>query len=273
MATAYFFGHRGYSSIYPENTMIAFEEAVAAGACGFELDVVKSADGVLFIMHDDTVDRTTNGTGKCSELNWDYIQTLDAGSHKSKDFAGEPVPSLEQVLDNFNKKNCWILLEIKDGYTDIATDVVEMITAKGMEKQLKIQSFNWDYIDTVQSVNPDIATGLLGSFASTAQHKALSSGHDFLSLSTYTSKAVNNAQTYGLETFVWTENNTSDIQHYIDLGTDGIIGNDVSLFMDAALANNISQCYPLRQLPVAVRKEERVMVTYNKNAAGDWLRC
>jgi len=234
MATEYFLGHRGYSELYPENTMLAFKEAVEAGACGFELDVVKSADGVLFIMHDDTVDRTTDGTGKCSELTWDYIKTLDAGSYKDSAFAGVGVPSLEQVLVYFKRKICWILIEIKDGYNDIATEVAEMITARKMENQVKVQSFNWDYMDTVKSMNPDICTGLLGTFSPTAQARALKGGHKFLSISSYTKQAINSAHKYGFDTFIWTENTADGIQHYIDLNVDGIIGNDIELFTNAA---------------------------------------
>ncbi len=277
METKYFFGHRGYSTLYPENTMLAFKKAVETGACGFELDVVKSSDGVLFIMHDDTVDRTTNGTGKCSKLTWEYIQTLDAGSYKDAAFAGEGVPSFEQVLDFFNRINCWILIEIKDGYTDIASDVAKMITDKGMENQVKIQSFNWDYMDTVKSVNPYICTGLLGYIIFTAQVKALVSGHDFLSLNSYTQATINHAHTNGLETFVWTENTANDIQNYVDINVDGIIGNDVLLFMDSAFANNIIQCYPITQTvaPVAYRQRKetkRITVKLSKTADKEWAR-
>ncbi len=274
MATEYFLGHRGYSELYPENTMLAFKEAVEAGACGFELDVVKSADGVLFIMHDDTVDRTTDGTGKCSELTWDYIKTLDAGSYKDSAFAGVGVPSLEQVLVYFKRKICWILIEIKDGYNDIATEVAEMITARKMENQVKVQSFNWDYMDTVKSMNPDICTGLLGTFSPTAQARALKGGHKFLSISSYTKQAINSAHKYGFDTFIWTENTADGIQHYIDLNVDGIIGNDIELFTNAATANSINQCYPYTKaaLPALyTRKYKRAMVKLIRNAAGEWI--
>ncbi len=276
MATDFFFGHRGYSSLYPENTMLAFKKAIEAGACGLELDVVKSVDGVLFVMHDDAVDRTTNGTGKCSELNWDYIDTLDAGSSKSEKFTGERVPSLEEVLDYFNHIDCWILIEIKNGYTDIAADVASMITAKGMEDQVKVQSFNWGYMEIVKEINPCICTGLLGTYEPTTQLRALSGGHDFLSLNSYTQKSVNDAHTYGFTTFVWTENTYEDIQHYIGLNIDGIIGNDVALLMEAAEDDNIQQCYPptVSSKVMCKRKKEKkkVTATLKKNPDDKWLR-
>jgi len=105
--------HRGGAAYAPENTMAAFMNGFELKADFIELDVAMTKDGVLIVIHDDTVDRTTNGTGKVVDLTYDYIRTLDAGSWFSPEFAGEHVPTLGEVLDAFRGK-IGILIEIKD---------------------------------------------------------------------------------------------------------------------------------------------------------------
>lgn len=275
MATEYFFGHRGYDALFPENTLLAFRKAIEAGANGFELDVARSADGMLFCMHDDSVNRTTNGKGECAELSWDYIRTLDAGSYKDAVFAGEKVPSLEEVLDYFKDVNCWILVEIKNGYGDIASDVAGMITEKEMEDQVKVQSFNWDYMDTVKAINRAICTGLLGTRASTAQTRALYSRHDFISLNSCNQETVSAARAEGLETFIWTVNRADDMRECFRLGVEGIIGDNVLLMMEAAEENNMLQSFPfVRPVPVFRRKvgSNWAKVSLEKGWGGDWVQ-
>jgi len=275
MTTGYFFGHRGYNALFPENTLLAFRKAIEAGANGFELDVARSADGVLFCMHDDSVERTTNGQGECAELDWDYIRTLDAGSHKNAAFAGERVPSLEEVLDYFKDVNCWILVEIKSGYGDIASEVAGLITEKAMEDQVLVQSFNWGYLDTVKAVNPAIRTGLLGMRASSAHERAVFGGHDFISLNSFKQADVSAAQAAGLETFVWTVNRADEMRDYFGLGVDGIIGDNVLMMSEAAEENNLYPYYPFaRPLPVFRRKEEGKWRRFSlkKSADGQWMK-
>jgi len=275
MTTGYFFGHRGYDAIFPENTLLAYRKAIEAGANGFELDVAKSADGVLFCMHDDSVDRTTNGKGNCADLTWDYIQTLDAGSSKNEQFAGEPVPSLEQVLDYFKGVNCWILLEIKNGYNDIASDVAGMITEKDMEDQVKVQSFNWNYLDTVKAVNRKICTGLLGMDANSAQDRAWDGKHNFISLPYYNQAAVDAAHADGLEAYVWTVDKAHDMQGYIELGVDGIIGDNVLRLMEVAQENGLQPYLPfVRPVPVFRQKVTGgwVQVSLQKDVEGYWVK-
>ncbi|HID07521.1 MAG TPA: glycerophosphodiester phosphodiesterase, partial [Armatimonadetes bacterium] len=80
-------GHRGFSARYPENTLLSFRKAVELGVDGVELDVRLSKDGMAVLMHDATVDRTTNGIGAVADLTWEQLRTLDAGSWKAEEFA------------------------------------------------------------------------------------------------------------------------------------------------------------------------------------------
>lgn len=89
-------GHRGYKAAYPENTLLSFQQAVAAGVHMLELDLRMSKDKQVVIIHDETVDRTTNGSGKVGEMAWEQLQALDAGGWMGPSFAGLKIPSFEQ---------------------------------------------------------------------------------------------------------------------------------------------------------------------------------
>ena len=107
--------HRGASYIAPENTLIAFKKAIALGADGIELDVHLSADGIPVVMHDETLDRTTNGKGLIKYYNVCDLESLDAGGWFSDDYAGEAVPTLEQVLKLISDTDMVLNVEMKMG--------------------------------------------------------------------------------------------------------------------------------------------------------------
>ena len=95
----YVAAHRGWSEKYPENTMIAYRKAAELGVDQIEIDVRESKDGHLVIMHDATVDRTTNGSGRVDSMTLEELRSLDAGSWKGAEFAGEKIPTLEEFLE------------------------------------------------------------------------------------------------------------------------------------------------------------------------------
>jgi glycerophosphoryl diester phosphodiesterase len=96
--TPFILGHRGASAYTPENTLIAFQRAFELGADGIELDVTLTQDGIPIVIHDDWVDRTTNGTGPVSDMTLEEIRQLDAGGWFNEEFRGEKIPTLEEVL-------------------------------------------------------------------------------------------------------------------------------------------------------------------------------
>jgi glycerophosphoryl diester phosphodiesterase len=110
---------------HPENTLLAFREAIKAGAHMIEFDVQLTKDNKMVVIHDGTVDRTTNGTGKVSELTFDEIRRLDAGSWKSPVFAGEEVPTLDEAL-SLMPYNIWLNVHIK-GEKDIAARIAKKL--------------------------------------------------------------------------------------------------------------------------------------------------
>ncbi len=151
--------HRGFAEVAPENTMSAFEAALKAGADASEFDVHMTADGTLVVFHDDTIGRTTNGTGVLKELTYDYLSTLDAGSWKDPKFAGEKIPTLHQTLTFFQKNNMVAVLEIK--VADIVDEVLEMLYATKMDKRTVIISFSESAIKIIKNEKPDIPALLL----------------------------------------------------------------------------------------------------------------
>src|SRR6185295_13498419 len=126
------FGHRGAAGLAPENTLPSFALGLALGADVLELDVHASSDGVIVVMHDPNLERTTNGSGPVREQTWSALQRLDAGYHFSRDGRDFPyrgqgirIPSLEELLLAFPDAACNI--EVKQAEPSIAAAVVELI--------------------------------------------------------------------------------------------------------------------------------------------------
>ncbi len=125
--------HRGANETHPENTIAAFREAVRLGAQMVEFDVRMTKDDQLIIMHDRSVNRTTNGEGLVEELTWSEINDLDAGSWKSNKFKGEKVPSFKEALEVF-PGNIWLNIHLK-GDKELGYAVAKVLTDQGREHQ------------------------------------------------------------------------------------------------------------------------------------------
>ncbi|MGH2543757.1 MAG: glycerophosphodiester phosphodiesterase [Ardenticatenaceae bacterium] len=184
--------HRGARSLAPENTMAAARRALELGADMWELDVAMSADGILYLVHDDTLERTSNVAKVFPErqpwsahtFTWEEIQRLDFGSWYNRtdpfgqiasgkvsegqlaSYAGEPAPSLEEALC-FTRENDWrVNVEIKDlsgtaGDAKVVEMVVALIESLGMARDVLISSFNHRYLERVRLAGSFIATGVL----------------------------------------------------------------------------------------------------------------
>src|SRR5690554_3040227 len=113
--TTLIYAHRGSSGTYPENTMEAFEAALQEGADGIELDIQLTKDGVPVIIHDETVDRTTDGKGWVKDFTFEELQRLDAGSSFHTDYKGATIPSFEEFLQWFSKTDLLLNVELKSG--------------------------------------------------------------------------------------------------------------------------------------------------------------
>lgn len=151
--------HRGFSAVYPENTMLAVMKGIEAGAEGIEFDVYNSSDRIPVLMHDKTVQRTTDGQGEVAKLTLEQLRKLDAGAWKNKKFAGEPVPTLADVLGKMKATTAKAMIEIKpDG---IAREIVAAVRAADMVDQVVAISFSGRACADVHALEPRLPVALV----------------------------------------------------------------------------------------------------------------
>lgn len=158
-------GHRGSAGSFPENTMISFKAAMDAGANGIELDVQMTKDGEIVVIHDEKVDRTTNGTGFVKDLMLTEISRLDA-SYTFPEYKGSAnVPTLKEVLEwAVTQESCIVNVELKNGiidYPNIEEKTIELINHFNLQKRVIISSFNHYSLVKCKEISSDIETAIL----------------------------------------------------------------------------------------------------------------
>ncbi|MFD2214094.1 glycerophosphodiester phosphodiesterase [Metabacillus endolithicus] len=159
-------GHRGAAGTYPENTMLSFQGAHQAGANGIELDVQMTKDGELVVIHDETVDRTTNGSGYVKDLTLKQLSHLDA-CYTFKQYSKKtPIPTLEEVLNWASQlQDSFVVnIEFKNGiiqYPHLEQKTIELIHKYNMQKSVIISSFNHYSLVTCKQIDAEIETAIL----------------------------------------------------------------------------------------------------------------
>lgn len=157
MKKLFLYAHRGASAEAPENTLAAFRRALEVGADGIELDVHLSADGVPVVIHDETLERTTNGVGPVAAYGSEALQTLDAGSWFDPHFAGEPLPTLEETLGLLTGR-LRLNLEVKDNRAGLA--VVELLP-HFPTAEVVLSSFDYGLLASLRRAAPDLPLAVL----------------------------------------------------------------------------------------------------------------
>lgn len=153
------FAHRGYSAAFPENTMKAFKEAEKVGSDGLELDVQLTKDGQVVVIHDETVDRTTNGTGYVKDFTFKELRKLDASYKQKTMLKKEPIPSLEEVFEWMTTNNLTCNVELKNilfEYKGMEEKVIELVRKYDLTDRIIISSFNHYSIIDSYRIAPDI---------------------------------------------------------------------------------------------------------------------
>ncbi|WP_432562406.1 glycerophosphodiester phosphodiesterase [Kineococcus sp. SYSU DK003] len=155
--------HRGYSAVAPENTLAAFESALRGGADLLELDVRLDADGVPVVVHDDTLDRTSNTAGPVEELRSAAVRAADAGAWFAPAFAGQHVPTLREVVDVVSRSGAaGLLVEFKGAWTPAAAaGAVATLRTAGVAERSIVQSFERSTVAALRDVAPDVRRALL----------------------------------------------------------------------------------------------------------------
>lgn len=220
--------HRGLSADAPENTLYAFSDAISVGADFIELDVQQTRDGVLVVMHDSNLKRTTGVNKDIWDVDYADIQNLDAGSWFDPAYANARIPTLEETLQ-FVDKRARLNIEIKPtkhGSDTLEQDVAELITQYQYTDACYVTSFSYSSLKKVKEVNPEIRTGYLmsvayGQFYSLKYADAFSLNKVFV-----TSQVVNAAHQQGKQIFAWTVNSMSEVRSLCNLHVDSIITDD-----------------------------------------------
>jgi glycerophosphoryl diester phosphodiesterase len=156
-------GHRGAAGLAPENTMAAVDRALALGVDGVEVDVHRSADGELVVIHDRSVQRTTDGHGDVADMSWDQLSQLDAGAWFHPDFAGEPIPRLAAVLDRVAASEALLFIELKSPQRSpgIEEQVIALVAQHGMQDRVHLLSFHKPTLRGLLERDPGVvASGL-----------------------------------------------------------------------------------------------------------------
>ena len=238
------FAHRGYSGKYPENTMLAFRKAAEVGIDGIELDVQLTRDGVPVIIHDEQVDRTTDGSGWVRDFTLEELQKLDASYIYTGKFGFNPIPTLREYMEFVHELPITTNIELKTGvfeYDGIEEKVWAMIREFDVADRVLISSFNHFTVLRMREIAPALKYGfltdtwLIDAGAYCAQHGVPCYHPNFRSL---THAVVRELKQHGVEINTYTVNTAEDVRDLAAKGIDAVIGNFPEMARDtlAALA-------------------------------------
>lgn len=234
--------HRGGALLWPENTLYAFERAVALEVDMIEMDIHASADGHLVVIHDDTVGRTTNGTGRVGDFSLEEIQSLDAGYHFSPDGTAFPhrgkglrIPALREVLERF--RSVPLLIEMKHALPPMEDDLCGLIEEFGAEDRVIVASFHHEALVRFRQRCPSVPTSASRQEARrfvmaqrTGTARILRPRAAYLQLPEYaegrlllTASLIRAANATFAEVHAWTINDEEAMRRLIELGVDGIV--------------------------------------------------
>lgn len=225
--------HRGFSGRCPENTLASFRAAIEVQADMIELDVTLTADDEVVVIHDETLERTTDGRGPVREQHWGELATLDAGSWLAPSFAGERIPTLAQVLE-LTRGRTLLNIEVKE---EVVTDrieggiverVIQRVLAAEMSDQVILSSFDPRAVAQAQAIEPEIERASLFNLVlhrgrrPTEVMEEVGAVVFSASLKQASAAMVADAHASGRLVTVYTVNHEPDMQRMIDLGVDGM---------------------------------------------------
>jgi len=231
-------GHRGAAALAPENTMAGFAAAADLGI-GFELDVALCATGEIVVLHDDDLDRTTDGRGPVADARWETIAALDAGGHFGARWATERVPELKSVLQRWGQGALTIDIELKSvkPVAPLAKAVVEAVEAAGLVDRVFLSSFDPYLLEAARHHNPAIRRAqIFGTFEDSdlEWYKRVALRNLLLNRKSVadivclehrlvTATHVRRLRSYGYRVLAWTVNEPADVARMRACGVQGII--------------------------------------------------
>jgi glycerophosphoryl diester phosphodiesterase len=233
-------GHRGWSAVYPENTLLAARMAAQAGADGSEFDVYTSRDGIVVLMHDKSLQRTTNGTGEITSKTLAELRELDAGSWKDSKFAGEGVPTLDEALQTLKDSGCMPVIEIK--MPGISERVVQAVRDLDMVDQVAVIAFNGEVVREIRTLEPRIPCAWLSSEKLTgtvderadwivAQAKSYQTDMVDLNYNMLSRELIAELKRRGVKVWCWTVNDPAVMEALLRWGVDSITTDKVDVLV------------------------------------------
>lgn len=221
--------HRGFSGKAPENTLAAVRMALALPYVRWmEIDVQLTRDGVPVVIHDFTLDRTTNGHGKIKNMDYEHLRRLDAGSWKGRAFRGERVPSLEEVLELASGR-LRLNIELKtsgDMYPGLEKAVIDLVSSKGMRDDVVLTSFDAGALQRIKELDPRFHTGLIyDSRTGDPARKLKELDCSFLSISfaRLNPGLAKLLAERGVKTMAWTVNKAKEMRRLAEMHSDIMI--------------------------------------------------
>ena len=249
-------GHRGAAKLAPENTLASIKASLEYSPDRIEVDIQQSKDGIIYILHDETLDRTTNGTGLMKNYNADELNKLEAGSFFSDEFKNEKIPTLDEAFELINGQSVF-LIEIKmdgDFYPNIEESLVKTIQKYNAHSWVIVHSFNTKALETIHALDSTITLHKL-FIAKLNFIPMLYDGKIFwqnLSAFDYCTEfgvyssfinphLVKVIHENGQKINAWTVNDTIEAQRLINMGVDGIITDVPNLMKPIIDKNNLQK--------------------------------
>jgi glycerophosphoryl diester phosphodiesterase len=239
--------HRGFAAAYPENTMKSFMEAAKAGADGLELDVQMTKDGELVVIHDEKIDRTTNGTGFVKDYNLKELRKFDAGCHHKTAVKKEPIPLLEEVLAWLSETGLVCNIELKNSiipYEGMEEKVISMVRDFNLSEQIIISSFNHYSIVYSYRLAPEIEIAPLlseGLYMPWIYAQSIRAKGFHPHWRAAPDEIVKAALESGIEVRPYTVNKDSELERFFKINCSAVITDDPA--KAKKIKNKIKQAY------------------------------
>lgn len=230
--------HRGYSAKYPENTLAAFRAAAELPIYGVEFDVHLTKDRHVVVIHDESINRTSNGVGFVKDMTLEELRKFDYGSWFSEEFTGEGIPTLSEVLAIYSNTNLRINIEIKSDifvYEELEELVLREVKALGLEEQVIISSFDHETIQRVARLAPNVENAAL--FANvvlnlTEYQKLIPAKALHVSLPSAVRNPVQDAIQSGSLVRVYTVNEKAHAEILLNSGVDAIFTDEPEMMIE-----------------------------------------
>lgn len=225
------FAHRGFSSKYPENTMLAFQKAVEIGVDGIELDVHLTKDNEIVIIHDEDIKRTCNGEGLVKDMTLAQLKKFDASATFKGVYGKNEIPTLREYFELVRSTDVITNIELKTGvyeYPTIEQRVIDLVREYGLENKIIFSSFNHFTVKRCEEIAPEIKRGFLTGdwlydFGKYTAERNVQCCHPWhITLNEETVREIHAA---GREINTWTVNEYEDIERLSAMGVDCLIGN------------------------------------------------